>query len=368
MSAESHHSRSVLLSARDPGSVGHVVALLSALRSHSGFQPVVVASEPALGMLRGYGIQAEKFESPSSEFALLEAARVLLSRLSPAAVIASLSSFGAGIDEALLAVADVPTFAVQDFWGDVNLTLKRPAELYLVADEFAVELSARRWGVKAVAVGSPKYEAYSALDVASLREEGRKNASLRPGQKLVGLFAQASSVPGHDEALKSFLETLASAEPRSKLLFRGHPKFQEHAGVHLSQARKLGLDVFDATNGGSPERWIASCDLLVTPFSLCAYDHAQLSAFSAVSIGSVLYLNTNPEIRAFEMAACGFVGFPSLKLGLGESVESEAELSHAIKRHLHPDTAKVYFERSKQLRTVVSPCREVISHLRQRLG
>ncbi|MBI5628282.1 MAG: hypothetical protein HY953_05135, partial [Candidatus Rokubacteria bacterium] len=103
----------MLFSARDPGSVGHALALIDAFQRDGRFEVFVTASGVALRMLRGAGVAVRPFamsdgrehiadltEDPAP---LLAAARQVMEKIRPDAVISSLSSFGMGVDEALLA-------------------------------------------------------------------------------------------------------------------------------------------------------------------------------------------------------------------------------------------------------------------------
>ena len=116
-------------------------------------------------MLRDDGIHPAPFELRGGEDAigvdddpdeLLATAAAIVRERKPDVILASASSFGSGIDEALLASRDTKTFCIQDFWGDVNLSLGVPADTYLVMDDDAARISRERWGVRTVVVGAPK--------------------------------------------------------------------------------------------------------------------------------------------------------------------------------------------------------------------
>jgi len=345
----------ILLSARDPAGVGNVIPLAQYFKEE-GFDVQIAASEPAAGILHSMDINVIKFEIPhvqhKKDASLLnQMSRELLQTVSPDAVIVSLSSFGAGIDEALLATAEVPTFAVQDFWGDVNLTLDVPAGLYFVIDDYAVRLSKERWGVKAVAVGGPKYTLYSQMDILSMRRKGRYLAGVGKNECLVGWFGQSPEIPGHEDVFLDMIQAFSGLSgQRCKLLLREHPKFLEAHYAHMGAINDLGIDAFDATENESSEQWLAACDVVITPFSLCGLDHAYLSAFSPIPIGTVLYAMTNPEIRDFSQQIAGFVRFPILERGLGSLVRDAAEFKNYLQRSLQPQVKETYFELSKQMR------------------
>lgn len=359
----------VLFSARDPGAVGHALALVEAFRGDGRFEVSVTASGVALRMLRDAGVPVRPFvmsdgrehfadltENPAP---LLAAARQVMEEIRPDAVISSLSSFGVGVDEALLATADVPTFAMQDFWGDVNLGLKVPAGLYLTLDEEAARLTEERWGARALAVGSPKHSRYAGLDIAAVRREVRASIGAREVDSLLGFFGQPPDIPGHEAVFRGLLEAVTRLVPRPRLLLREHPKFTQHTEGHVSLVRQAGLTVTDVTAESSVERWLIACDVVATPYSACALDHAYLSAFSPEPIGVALYLLCNPEIRAFMREVCGFDRFPTAKNGIGLVAEKPSEILPLLQDALTLKGRTGYFKASKHLR-VGNPCQTVI--------
>lgn len=298
---------------------------------------------------------------------LLEAAQRLLSEVKPHAVLASLSSGGAGIDEALLAVAHVPTFAMQDIWGDVNLGLGIPASLYLVADEYAVRLTEQRWGVRTIAVGSPKHSLYRSLDVASLRRMGRRSLRVSDGQKVVGFFGQSPAIPGHEAAFEDLIGAMTAVEPQPKLLLREHPKYPDLRRQHTSQARAQGLIVSDVTGDLDAETWLAACDVVTTPFSVCGLDHAYLSAYSPEPIGSVLYLMTNEDLQTFVEDFSGSTRLPIVDQGLGQVAETQADVLPLLLEALGEKYVAGYFTASKDL-PKGDPCRVVIARITHALS
>jgi len=279
----------------------------------------------------------------------LQEAKGLLDRLQPDAVLTSLSSLGVGIDEALLATAEVPTFALQDFWGDVNLGLGVPADLYLVMDDFAAELSRKRWGVKALAVGAPKYTLYEHLDIMALRRETRGMLGAKPDDRVIGWFGQSPDIPGHEEVWQDFLRALTRVPGKPKLVLMEHPKSRHMRHQHVEMAATMGLTVVEATESRTTEDWLAACDLVVTVFSLCGLDHAFLSAYSPRPLGCVLYLATNEPVRRFIVELAGISQFPIIGQGIGGLVENPAEIAAAIRHLLTQDAVNDYHAKSKGL-------------------
>ncbi|MFQ5801312.1 MAG: hypothetical protein ACE5JQ_00260 [Candidatus Methylomirabilales bacterium] len=367
----------VLFSSRDPGGVGHILILLQAFRKDGRFDVYLAASGAALSMLRQTGELPRPFiladgrdhlEVGEDPTPLTDAARRLLDEVRPDAVFACLSSFGVGIDEALLAACKVPSFAMQDFWGDVNLGLGVPARLYFVLDDYALKLTKERWGVEAVAVGSPKHARYNALDVAALRHTARKSLGVNGDDKVVGFFGQSPDIPGHESAYQDLVRAMGELVPRPLLLLREHPKFVVLGRDHISLANRVGLKVADVTNDRDLEAWLAACDVVTTPFSACGLDHAYLSAYSQKPIGSVLYLMTNDEIRAFSQDVSGMKQFPIVERGLGKVAGAPEEVSLWLRDALYGESVTAYFEASKSLRTGEDPSRIIVETVGQRLS
>lgn len=348
----------ILFSTRDPGSVGHILALVEAFSQHSRFDVDLVASGVGLSVMQRLGKSPHPFifaddrdhleydEDPSP---LIAGAERLLAAIQPDAVIVGLSSMGVGVDEALLAAARVPTFAMQDFWGDVNLGLGTPAGLYFVLDEDAAALTRRRWGVETLVVGSPKHARYSTLDVVHLRQAGRAAIGVREDEKVIGFFGQSPRIPGHEETFEDLVKAAARIKPEVLLLLREHPKFAERSSEHSSLARRHGLCVADVTNRGDPEGWLAACDVVTTPFSASGLDHAYLSAYSPVSIGTALYLMWNVDLRDFACRISGMKEFPIVRRGIVEAVKSRENVLTCLENALSAEKATAHFKASKSL-------------------
>jgi hypothetical protein len=347
----------VLASARDPGSAGHIQAVVEALAADDRFQVEILAASPAFEALRGGPVRTHRFQLPDgsdyqpseAEHApLLGAARRWLRRIAPDVVLTSMSSFGVSVDEALQACAAVPTFSLQDFWGDVNLGLGRPAETCLVMDEFAAELTRRRWNLCAVPVGAPKYARYRRLDVAQLRSRFRSRVG-DAGRLLIGWLGQSPLVPGHEASFRSMLRLRESLPDGATLVLREHPKFPELCEVHALAASRAGFHVFDASADPEVEGCLAACDLLLTPFSLTALDHAYLTANSPRPLGTVVFVLTSPELRQFVHAQCGFLLFPTLRAGIGRAVLDPETLLPTCLQQLSAAGRQEYFDRCRRL-------------------
>lgn len=345
----------VLFSARDPGAAGQLAPVILSFFADAEFEVQVVASGQALELLRAADIPAKAFGSfeglgQDSREELLDFARKVLIDSRPDAVFTGVSSMGFGVDEALLAEARVPTFAIQDLWGEVNLLLGKAAGTYFVLDEYAAGITRESTGSKAVVVGSPKHAAYAGLDIPALKKAALKLIADQ-GKPIIGFFGQCAVLPGHEENFRDFLNGLREIDRPFNLLLREHPKTPlDIAQSHIEQARHAGFEVFDATGKLSAEHWLSACDLVVTPFSTCGLDHAYLSAYSSAPLGTVLFLMTNERLRNDRAAQVRSYRFPTLDLGLGSLTENVNEIPRAILSLLGHEARAAYYERSKKLR------------------
>ena len=361
--------RRVLISARDPGAAGSVGPLAEAFRGDGGMDVEIAASGEALRLLRTQGESPIAFtfddgrdcvqigEDPSH---LLDEARGLIESTRPDAVLVSLSTFGVGLDEALLAVAQGPTFAMQDFWGDANLGLGVAAGLYFALDEYAAHLTKDRWDLEALPVGSPKHMSYADLDVVKTRDKARRTLGADLDERIVGYFGQSPAIPGVEAAFRDLVGAVEILEPQPTVLLREHPKSQDVREQHAALLQERGLTVADVTGISFAESWLVACDVVTTTLSLCGLDHAYLSPYSPQPIGSVLYLMTNEEIRAYAQQSCGLPHLPTVNQGLGRVATEPARLAEQLEQALGSVERKSYFEASKRLGKA-DPCGTIIA-------
>ncbi|MDC0831678.1 hypothetical protein POG22_01465 [Geitlerinema sp. CS-897] len=362
----------ILFTARDPGGAGAILPVFQYFRERGECEVVIAASGIAHDWLCKQGEQPFSFfcssnrdyichnEDPTQ---LLEAADELLGNIQPDAVVTALSSFGAGIDEAVIAQAVVPTFSIQDCWGDVNTELGVTADTYFVIDDFAAKLSQDRFGVNTVVVGAPKYTRYSTLDIPSLRHQYRHLAGIADGVSMVCWFGQSPKIPGHEKVFEDFISVLPELRKNIKVVLRGHPKFAEDFALYLNQIRLAGLDVCDATGKGRAEGWLSACDLMVTPFSMSGIDHAYLTSVSPEVLGNVVYLMTNKDIQDFQFQATGIRKFPPLlNRGIGYYVDNIIKIDTVLNLALTWESRIDYYHRSKQL-IFLNPCVAIYKYI-----
>lgn len=343
----------ILLSARDSGAVGNMIELHRLLSDDPAFEPRVIASGVASQKMAQVGLEHITFniswgkdhirgkENPEL---LLDKARYWLNQIQPDFIVTSLSSLGAGIDEALIYLAKVPVVTFQDFWGDVNDTLGKKADTYLVLDDFAAQLSEKRWQVNTRITGMPKYLPYGTIPFGELKKKTRNLLGLKEDTKLIGWFGQPPEVPGHQSAFETFMASCSRLSLDYALMVKAHPKDKNADGRVLERPR--GTVLVDSAVVKETEALLAACDLVVTPFSLCGFDHAVMTSFSSDPLGSVLYLMPNEKIRGFARKFSGMEHFPMVEnSGAGTFIQTDdpRQVAHEMARLLTVEEKRKYF-------------------------
>ncbi|GAB5494715.1 MAG: hypothetical protein Phog2KO_49300 [Phototrophicaceae bacterium] len=322
--------------------------MLRELRKVNGIETVLVASDIAYKMLVAEGEQVRQFFSTPDS--LLERATQLISEIKPDIIIASHSSNGVGIDEALVACATVPTFVFQDYWGEINLGLGVSATTYFVLDEDAKALTKARWGLdNTIVVGSPKHTMYQDIDIAELRESTRHRLGIDDNTTLIGFLGQSSTLKGYQKTGNEFIKSLRKIDDDILLLIREHPIYKDH------DYNKRFIELIDAyeipyvikTDEGSIEQWLVACDIVTTMFSLSGFDHSYLSAYSEKALGYVVYLLTNKTIRQYLKDELQMEQLPITHHDIGFNAKTRTELDNLLQ--YNPARLQVYHQACKTL-------------------
>jgi hypothetical protein len=281
--------------------------------------------------------------------ALLAAAATLIETVSPDVLLVGISSFGVGLDEALLArAAGRPSFALQDYPGDANAIGGAYAGTYFVRDENAARLTRTRLGAAAVVTGSLRHAAYAALDVSGLRGRTRERIGAPPGRRVLGFFGQPPEVPGHEAAFTDLVNALRCHEVKPLVLLREHPKAGASFDRHATALRQAGVVVHDAREG-DVEPWLCACDVVATGFSHCSMDYAFLGAWSSEPLGVVLFLLTTEEIRRFMRDYTGMAHPDGVEAGLGLVAERPETVGALLDRALEPEERARYHAAVRRL-------------------
>lgn len=331
-------SLGLLVTARDAGATFNLIEIVrAALRD--GVAVTIHAQAPALGYFRQAGLEPIAVELPASTDPEGAEAQALLDYASRAgrsaradAVLAGLSTPGdGGIDEAALATATVPTFVMQDFWGEANGFFGRLADCYLGLDEHAVRLTRQRHGVEAAVVGSPRHAAYAALDVEALRRRSREELGVPEGADVFGLFGQAlHRLEGYRRTVAAWADAVRGLAPPYFALYRPHPRETEaDAAATLDLLRGSGLACVE-TRQRSVEETLAACEVVCSAFSLCGYDAAYLNRLASRPMITPVTMLFDQQVRDYCGEHIHFEDFPYLQDRLALSVRTSEELGERL--------------------------------------
>ena len=331
----------LLISARDIGAASHLLEVICEAKESELFDVEVVANEPAYTYLKEHGITVSRCKTPPSSAkdstSLLQEAKQILEHHTPDAILVGLSGLNVGVDEALLHVSPetIPTYAFQDWWGDVNKQLGTLAKTYFVVDELAERLTLERGAERAIVVGAPKYARYKKLNIHHLQQEARNTVSENGEGIFVGFFGQPLiEYSGYLQTIDIFADSLKTLSRPSTVIYLPHPRESSEAQEQVKSAflhKGVSATIPKFEKIESP---LAICDLVVTPFSTCGYDQIMLQSYASAPLGSVIYLLFEPDIREFYYENCGTMEIPPASKGLAAQVDRADKLSSILELSL----------------------------------
>ena len=329
----------ILVTARDAAAALHLIEVVRAASSRPDLIISTVTQSPATRYFRDAGISVEALDLPPAlrhdgpeGAALMAAAREILERICPDAVLCGLSTpFDGGIDEAMLAAFAGPSFVLQDFWGEANGFFGRKADVYLALDEEAVRLSHERHNISATAVGSPRHSAYAQLDVSALRDRVRRELKVTPDTTVFGFFGQAlHGLDGYRRTLLAWANAIRRYSGQVLTVYRPHPREKRTEIDHtIAILRDEGLEcaIFADTD---VEHALLVCDVVCSAFSNCSYDAAYLNRFSERPLITPASLFFDPEIVEYFRRMVRLAEFPYLKAGLVVPIRDAADLPELL--------------------------------------
>jgi len=328
----------LLVSARDVAAALHLTQVVRAALRDERFHVHVVAQEPALGHFAAAGLDAHPVKACAAKsldsaeaVELLGIAKRLLDETRPDVLLAGLSTpFDAGIDEALLAEAQVPTLLFQDFWGEQNLILGHGADRVLSIDTEAARRNMIRFGTESIVVGSPRHAAYADIDLTGVRKRLREQAGTgeRP---VLGFFGQAlHRLEGYGRTVRGFIDAVAAVRPQPFVFVRPHPR--ETAEQRGRTAAMFGGLPFPTRveDSGPVETMLVACDVVCSLFSTCTYDTAYLNRFSAHPVAVPVSMLFDEEIATYMRQHVNFETFPYHTAGIVRAVYEEAKLAPVL--------------------------------------
>jgi hypothetical protein len=345
-----------LLSARDTGAAGHILAIAAGL-TEAGFQTRLVLQGAALKLAKLQGVICDDASSWLDEADPLNpttraAIGRLLAELQPYAVVCGLSSFHSnGIDEAMMLAArdqGVRCFAMQDFWGDVKLVDGAGADRYLVLDETAAGITAGITQAICHVVGSPKHARFVTYDYDAARVTFRQRYEIPRDSRVLCLFGQAlHAIPGYDSVLRDVVSVLTSESPYG-LLYKPHPL--ETADDIFSTVDLLtayGRAPF-AVVTDPVELVLSGCDVALSCFSTIGLDAAYM--VRATGKGPVIvYADYPADITRYWQNASGLKILPPAHDGYVLLAKDSASLSSCLARGYLPEVGEQLRRTIKQV-------------------
>ena len=358
-----------MLSARDPGA-GYQLAEIAHCASEVSYLDTFIFSQmPAFAIFDQAGLDAKLIQSGSDlcannqvRDAILREATRVIARTVPDAILVGLSGPDCGIDEAIVASAgDIPTYAFQDYWGDVNLGFGRVADTFFVIDDVAAAYTRERLGEsqRIVICGSPKHATQRRISrahgvLSSLASTDDNPSFVFLGQPLWG-------IEGYARTLSKSARYLYKYWPEARFRYRPHPKEDLSARERaLSILAEVG---YSAEIDQDPilENTFLTADLACTCYSSCALDLAYLNKASATPLCGMLMMLFEQDVRRHYVAYSGLRDIPLSLMGLTKTVWNELDLSEAIELALgYTQRKKVWLETQKRLSDPLAAASKVL--------
>jgi hypothetical protein len=342
-----HQSFKLLLSARDPGTANNMIQIAKAAIESDKIDIVFYADEPAYSIIQRESIPVERYyegvvlsrNDPGVEGLHKEAAEIIR-REQPDAVLAGISGPGAGIDEALLANSgNIPSFAIQDFWGRVNNLLGGNNASYFVIDNEAAQLSQKLHQVKTIVTGMPKYAAYSKIDTVSARKRLQKLICHKPNERIITFFGQDHwHLNGYSQTLKEFAMAVHDLDVPVSVFYRKHPKEPEDCIMQVCNIMSSVGVVCRTASEFTTEEWLVVSDVVCSVCSNSGYDKIMLNRVAKEPLGSVVYLLYNPEIVSWYRDFMGIDFLPSVRQNLALGVQHVKEVGLVLSEALLQET------------------------------
>lgn len=334
----------LLVSANDPGAAFHLREILKYVQETDQIEVILLAGGEARSIFECAGFASYPMTSArvghgdaAGELRNIEEAVMHISKFAPDAILVGLSGPDRGMDEALIACAGgTPTYAVQDYWGDVNSGFGSLPGTYFVLDEFAANITRLCAPASRVVVaGSARHAAMTGLDPIALRKKFREGIGATVSERVIIYFGQPLwGLPGYAATLLRVAEALMRVISGARLRYRPHPKERcEDVARALGCMRAHGVAAqVDETD--SVELPLCGSDLMLTCFSTCGLDLAYLNRISAEPLGTMLFTMFDEDIRECYRATTRLDEIPLATQGLGVAIKVMGELEDAIKAGL----------------------------------
>jgi hypothetical protein len=328
----------ILFSARDPAA-GHAIKnLVNCSCNYKNIVVLVVSCIPASLILQD--LKCDHIKLPLNMDVLSSELDQILSDYSPDVVIAGASGPDAGIDELLIKKSSQTlSYIIQDFWGDVNLSLGATADCYLVSDELAAEMTRQRVSSEVHVVGSVKHASYSAFHVNEMRANKRKKLNLSGEDLLLGYFGMPLDfLEGYWKSLIELSKSIKKIQyPSIKLTYRPHPKETLVNRERTVEILSNVVDEFYEDNDVTVENTLMACDLILSCYSSCGIDSELLGRNADADNRLSMFLLYNEDVYNYYKKYTGLNDLPLSMQNRSLTIKTEKELISAFEKFKSKD-------------------------------
>jgi hypothetical protein len=326
----------LIFSTRDVGSAGHVAALAADAGMY-GMDSLIIAEGAAQDYLEARKVPylaADVWLPVTSKPDFIALASDKLTESNASAVVCGRSSSqDSSIDQIVITAArllNIPSFVIQDFWGDVWDEDCCP-DHYLVIDEQAACLTRQRTAADVYVIGSPKHAQYMHFDFNYLREHGRATLGLASEIPVIGYFGQdLLRLPGYRQVLLDIGATISKIG-RISLFYKPHPReTQASYSQTLALLHESGTFPVVAQEI-TVEAAIASADVVLSCFSTVSLDAAYMMRSHKAPNVSIVCADYPDDISSFWRPATGLAIFPLVTDGIALPAKNRSSLEHALR-------------------------------------
>ena len=265
----------------------------------------------------------------------------------PDVVLVGLSTPGeGGVDEAALAMAECPTFMIQDFWGDSNLFFGKHPDYYLVMDDEAKSMTDSKYNISSIVVGSPRHAKYAKLNFDTLKEEMFERLGLCSNSVVHGFFCQPIFCSGYLESVEAWADTVKILR-HDKVIYRPHPGSPPQLIEGIEGIFKERALDYIVLNDGDVEGAIVICTSVSSVISNSNLDVAYVNHFSSGPMAVPIYLLYHSEVVKFIMPYQDVDMIPTVRQGLALLIRKELDILSVLKSSTNESTRENVWNNSQ---------------------
>ena len=321
--------KTILFSARDVAAA-HKTNILFNYFYKKNFFIKIVAMEPAFGILKSI-IKKNKQKCLKKvkilkKKQLIQKSFNILKRIKPNFIITGLSGPGAGIDESLVYCGKkirIPTFSYQDFYGDLNRSLKTDPDYFLVTDKNAAKYINDNTKSKSIVLG----HLFNKIDykkiISKYKKKDYQKSILICGQPLSRLNAYYSTF----KYLSNFLN---SNESKYKLYFRLHPKEDETSIKRIKQIfSKNKIVILRSPN---PLSDLMNKTIIITCYSSLTMDFAKINSTAKKPLGVCVCMMFEKKIKEYYKKYTKLNFLPYAKMKIASEIKYKKDFNIVMKK------------------------------------